>query len=348
MKSPLARPETPTVSAPRGTVRQQRVSGRPFRRLCRAALPAAALLLGGCGGPAARERPAAAVPPFTAADATNAYRQTERFVALGPRAAGTAGARRAAEYLRETLQAADTPNVRIDSFDDDTPAGRRTFHNVLAEFPAAQADAPRIVLLSHFDTKAGVPGDTSETPFVGANDSGSSTGLLLALAARFAATPAPLPCHVLFAFLDGEECAVAYSDRDGLHGSKRLARDLRAQGVPVRAVLLADMIGDRGLKLQIPRNSTPELRLLALACADRLGLRDQVTLVNGHILDDHQPFLDAGFAAVDLIDFAFGSAPGLNDYWHTLEDTMDKLDPGSFEIVGRLITAMIESLCAGE
>jgi len=315
---------------------------RPCRRACAAAALLAALA-SGCRPPA----PPPAFPAFTAHDATNACAHTARFVARGPRAAGTPGARRAAEFLQAALRDLGAASARIESFEDETPFGPRLFHNVLASFPAADPRAPWIVLLSHFDTKTGVPGDSEETPFVGANDSGSPTGLLLALAERFARlTPDRLPAGVLLAFLDGEECAVAYSDRDGLHGSRRLARDLRAQRLPVRAVILADMIGDRDLRLEIPRNGAPELRLLALACAERLGLGSRVALGNTIILDDHQPFLDLGFPAVNLIDFAFGSAPGLNDYWHTLEDTMDKLDPASFEITGRIILAMMNALAA--
>jgi Zn-dependent M28 family amino/carboxypeptidase len=308
------------------------------------ALGLLAALVCGC-----RPQPPAAAPfpPFTAADATHAFDQTARLVALGPRAPGTPGGRRAAEHLERALQAAGAATARIASFEDATPSGTGTFHNVLATFPAANPQAPWIVLLSHFDTKRDVPGDTDETPFVGANDGGSSTGLLLALAARLARlSPAqPPPCNTLIAFLDGEECALAYSDRDGLHGSRRLARDLRREGLPVRAVILADMIGDRDLLLEIPRNGAPELRLLALACAERLGIRPHVTLGSSVILDDHQPFLDQGFPAVDLIDFAFGSAPGRNDYWHTVQDTMDKLDPRSFQITGSLIIALMNALC---
>ena len=290
---------------------------------------------------------AAAFPPFTAADSTNAFDQTARFVALGSRAPGTPEGRRAAEYLEGALRTAGAATVRIASFEDATPSGVRTFHNVLATFPAANPQAPWIVLLSHFDTKRDIPGATDETPFVGANDGGSSTGLLLALAARFAiqSPTQPPPFNILIACLDGEECALAYSDRDGLHGSRRLARDLRRERLPVRAVILADMIGDRDLLLEIPRNGTPELRLLALACAERLGIRQHVTLGSSSILDDHQPFLDQGFPAVDLIDFAFGSAPGRNDYWHTIQDTMDKLDPHSFQITGSLIIALLNALC---
>jgi len=284
------------------------------------------------------------IPQFTAAAATNAFKETEEFVALGSRAAGSEGARLAAQYLCDRIEALVGEGARIESFEDDTPYGVRTFHNVIVELAAAHASAPRIVLLSHFDTKRDIPGETAENPFVGANDSGSSTGLLLSLAELFSSSGEGLACHVMFAFLDGEECAIGYSDRDGLHGSRHLAAKLRREGVAIKAVILADMIGDSDLHLEIPRNSTPELRLLALKCAERLELRDKVSLGRGFVLDDHQPFLDVGYAAIDLIDFKFGSAPGLNDYWHTMEDTMDKLSVESFEVTGRLITAMMAEL----
>ncbi len=319
--------------------REPRHPARLFRILNLALLGA---LLCGCG----QQPPRATVfPPFTGQDAAQAFDQTARFVACGPRAAGTPDARRAAVYLERALADAGAATARIESFEDDTPFGVRTFHNVLADFPAADPQAPWIILLSHFDTKTGISGDSAETPFVGANDGGSSVGLLLALAARFARESQLLPCHVRIAFLDGEECAVAYSDRDGLHGSRHLARALRREGLSVRAVILADMIGDRDLLIEIPRNGTPALRLLALECADRLGIRPHVKLGSGIVLDDHQPFLDLGFPAVDLIDFAFGSAPGRNDYWHTCEDTVEKLAPASFEITGSLIVAMMNALC---
>ena len=220
------------------------------------------------------QTPVAAVfPPFTAADSTNAFEQTARFVALGSRAPGTPEGRRAAEYLEGALRTAGAATVRIASFEDATPSGVRTFHNVLATFPAANPQAPWIVLLSHFDTKRDIPGATDETPFVGANDGGSSTGLLLALAARFAiqSPTQPPPFNILIACLDGEECALAYSDRDGLHGSRRLARDLRRERLPVRAVILADMIGDRDLLLEIPRLFRMLLRVALRQPGDLLG-----------------------------------------------------------------------------
>ena len=62
------------------------------------------------------------------------------------------------------------------------------------------------------------------------------------------------------------------------------------------------------------------------------------------VKDDHVAFLNLGFRAMDLIDFEYGSAPGLNDYWHTEKDTMDKVSVKSLETAGRLLVEIIASL----
>jgi glutaminyl-peptide cyclotransferase len=74
------------------------------------------------------------------------------------------------------------------------------------------------------------------------------------------------------------------------------------------------------------------------------GYRDFFNYRAGGILDDHVPFLQAGIPAVDLIDFEFGSAPGLNDYWHTEKDTLDKISPHSLEVVGRTTLRLLSLL----
>jgi Zn-dependent M28 family amino/carboxypeptidase len=187
-----------------------------------------------------------------------------------------------------------------------------------------------VVLVAHFDTKSGIPG------FVGANDSGSGVGLLLELARVLAASP-PGPVEVRFAVLDGEESQVAYGANDGLHGSRRLAARARNEGwAPrVRAVVVFDMVGDRDLTVEIPRNSTPRLVAAVFDAARAAGVRDRFRWGRTETLDDHVPFIEAGMPAVDVIDFSYGSAPGLNDYWHTPQDTLDKISPASLEIVGR-------------
>ena len=104
------------------------------------------------------------------------------------------------------------------------------------------------------------------------------------------------------------------------------------------------MVGDRDLTLTIPRNSDRDLVRRLFAIAEREGLRRHVSLFHAPILDDHVPFLNLGIPAIDLIDFEYGTKTGLNDLWHTEEDTLDKLDSGSLEIVGRLATALVRDL----
>lgn len=266
-------------------------------------------------------------------------REVESFVALGPRVAGTDGARKAADYIAHRLgQLGLAPET--DEFLEVTSSGTNVFRNVVARLPGGE---DRILLLAHYDTKGAI-GDR----FVGANDSGSGVGVLLALAAvlRPAAGATRVGPAVWLVFLDGEECRVSYGPADGLHGSRHLAARLRASGEAgrVRAVILLDMIGDRDLRVSIPRNGSPELTSLVFSAATAQGCRTNFALLPGAILDDHQPFLDAGMPAVDLIDFEYGSRPGLNDYWHTERDTLDKLSPDSLETVGRVVMRTINAL----
>ena len=273
---------------------------------------------------------------FGAERATNALAQVRAFVnECTPRDAGTAGATRAADWLYARLAAQDI-TVKLDAFSDRTPLGTQSFVNVLATLPGASDEW--IVLLSHFDTKSGIG-----EGFQGANDSGSSTGLLLELAAMLRAA-GPLKYNILCGFMDGEECQLAYSERDGFHGSKQLARQMKARQARIKAVILMDMVGDRELVLTVPRNGSAQLRLLALEAAQATGHRQHLKLFDGVIFDDHQAFLDCGYPAVNLIDFFYGSRAEQNDYWHTLEDTLDKISAESLQITGDIVTEMLNRL----
>ena len=280
--------------------------------------------------------------PFQAANGSNALARVAALCALGPRDAGTPGGVRAAQWLADELHR-EGLEPHIDTFTNETPAGPLTCRNVLATAPVSyfrkyETKPDCIVLISHFDTKAGI-----STNFIGANDGGSSTGLLLELAHVLHQSPLQ-QCDVLFGFLDGEECRIQYGPHDGLHGSRRLAAQLAAEKRKVRAVILLDMIGDRDLTITLPVNGSQELTLLTLKAADTVGVRKNFALADGHVLDDHQPFLDQGFPAVDLIDFVFGSAPGLNDFWHTPSDTLDKLSDKSLTAVGQVVAEMLRQL----
>ena len=96
--------------------------------------------------------------------------------------------------------------------------------------------------------------------------------------------------------------------------------------------------------MTLPPNGDARLTALVLDAATQEGARAKFGLAPGGILDDHQPFLDAGMPAVDLIDFIYGSAPGLNDYWHTDTDTLDKLSAESLQTIGRVVLRMLPAL----
>jgi len=266
-----------------------------------------------------------------------ALAEVRDFVALGPRVSGTPGAERAARYLETRLRDLGVEPL-LDEFRDETPAGPVLFRNVLGIVPGTSGRT--LIVGSHYDTKAGI-----SDRFAGANDSGSSTGLLLELARSLAQRGTRGPA-VILAFFDGEECLRAYGAQDGLHGSRRLAKTLvqNRRADRVTAVLVLDMVGDRDLTVTIPRNSTPALISLAFESARAEGARAKFSLADGPILDDHVPFRAAGMPAVDLIDFQYGPVPGDNSTWHTDADTMDKLSARSLEIVGRVVIRMLNAL----
>ncbi len=311
------------------------------------ATPVCAVLLLAAATSCSRPSPPPSAPhplPFNALRGDHALNEARDFIAIHPRHSGSEGAARAADHIESRLTALGLMPSR-DVFAEKTPNGSVTFRNISAELkatPVSQSTpAPLIVLASHYDTKSEI-----SDSFTGANDSGSSTGLLLELARVCAAQPR-LASDILFAFLDGEECAKKYGPTDGLHGSRRLAKRLAADASrSVRAVIVLDMIGDRDLNVTIPANSDRKLLQTVLKAAHHTGHRKQFSLWRRAVLDDHVPFLNAGMPAIDLIDFEYGSRPGRNDYWHTENDTLDKLSAESLEAVGQTVLETLNLLTA--
>ena len=300
---------------------------------CTAALLLA--MVSGCGDHA-RPVAAASVPAITNFDGRRALAEVRMFVALGPREGGTTNSLQAANYLLERLNKLNVVAER-QCFQDAVPGGTVEFCNVVGKIPGRGQGV--VILGAHYDTKSGIPG------FIGANDSGSGVGVLLELARVL-----PPAWHggpdIWLVFFDGEECRVEYGPHDGFHGSRCLAQQLVVTGraKDVRAMILLDMIGDRDLTVTLPPNGTPALTALVLTAAEQVRVREKFSLSPAAIFDDHQAFLNAGMPAVDLIDFQFGSAPGLNDYWHTAADTLDKISAESLQTIGRVILQMLADL----
>jgi len=270
-------------------------------------------------------------------DQEQAFLQVSNFVELGPRVSGTEGSKTAAKYLLEKLQSLGI-DAKLDKFVHTTPRGVVTYRNVVGTVRGSGQNI--IVIASHYDTKANIDGG-----FVGANDSGSSTGILLELARLAMQTPTP-PVDIVFVFFDGEEAYESYGPNDGLHGSRYMAASYREAGLNglVLGVILLDMVGDRDLTVSIPRNGSPKLVKAVFDAARAEGVRDKFELYPFEIRDDHEPFLRSGIPAVDIIDFYYGQGRKKNNYWHTSEDTIDKISAESLGIVGRVTIRTINTV----
>ncbi len=253
-------------------------------------------------------------------DGATAFRHLERLVTIGPRPAGSAGGARARDYITAELKRAGV-TVRVEAFEADTPDGRLKMANVVGVVAGRRSDV--VLVGGHYDTKV-----FRDFRFVGANDGGSSTALLLELARALAARPREYTYWV--AFFDGEEARGAWTPTDSLYGSRRMAADLARRGQLPRAVIVADMIGDRDLGIRREAGSTPWLTDLVWDSARRLGQSAHFPSEAMAVEDDHAPFLRAGVPATLLIDFDFPP-------WHTAGDTLDKVSARSLQVVGDVL-----------
>ena len=254
---------------------------------------------------------------------------TREIVAIGPRPIGSRGHARVESYLRAHLQ--QTANtVQEDLFTGQTPAGPFTMRNFIAEYPGSRDGI--IVIASHYDTNYPFRNEN----YVGTNDGACTSALLLEIGNQLHKNGKLSGYSVWLVFLDGEEAVQHWSDSDSVYGSRHLAEKWKADGTSekMKAFLLADMIGDKDLDIDRDESSTPWLEDLVLQAATNLGLQSFFFARTIDIEDDHIPFAKAGVPVADLIDFTYGYN---NVFWHTMQDTMDKLSPRSLEVVGNVL-----------
>lgn len=275
-------------------------------------------------------------------DAARAWADLEQLVALGPRPLGTAALDRARAYLRGELEPLGW-QIEEDPFPVSAPAGARrrgdfTGKNLIAR--RAGTAPGEIWLASHLDTYD-LPG------FVGANDGGSSSAVLLELGRQLAgAGPRRGPSLVLCWF-DGEEPFNPLpwdNETNSTFGSRHAVARLQAAGTigEVKALVLLDMVGDARLAITLPEETAPWLGSLFERTAARLG-HGRLFAESRPIRDDHVPFYEAGVPVIDLIDLRFG--PGLlNDWWHKPDDTLDKCSADSLGTIGALVLAALPEI----
>ena len=265
------------------------------------------------------------IAPKATFDSKRAWSHLERQVALGPRPSGTPALVQTRKYIVDQLKAIGIES-REQPFMAMTPLGEVSMANVIATSPGKRSE--RIAYASHFDTKL-----YREIRFVGANDGGSSTAVLLELARVFKSQPHEFTIELLF--FDGEEARMPeWRGLDNTYGSRYYVENAVKSGSigGLKALVLLDMVGDKNLNIMRDSNSTPWLVDIIWTTAARLGhsgsFLNQLTTVE----DDHIPFVRAGVPVVDVIDLD-------NPTWHTAQDTIENVSARSLQIVGEVIAA---------
>jgi hypothetical protein len=287
-----------------------------------------ALLLAGC------ER--TPVPSPSEIDGAAALGYVKSQLEFGPRIPGTEGHRRMASWLDSLLRArADT--VVGQAWDHTAVDGTVVpLRNFIARFqPAAEE---RLLFLAHWDTRprADAPGSRDhDAPVPGANDGASGVAVLLAMADALQRIPPAIGVDLLF--VDGEDFGDFGVDKDVLLGSRYYARNPLPGPKPLFAVLF-DMVGDRDLQIYQEGNSltaAPEVVELVWKVAAGTGYGRLFPAEPRHtISDDHIPLQQAGFRAIDLIDFDY-------PHWHTPDDTFDKVSAESLKAVAEVAMAVV-------
>lgn len=267
-------------------------------------------------------------------DGGRAFEHVSKQIDFGPRPAGSEELARARDYLINELKSYGL-NVTTDEWTATTPVGQRKMVNVIAELAGESPDV--IMLSSHYDTKL-----YKKFRFVGANDGGSSTGALLEIARVFK-TNNPKPRFTYrFVFFDGEEAFCEGWEQcknpdgpDNTYGSRRYVAQAQKQNeLPkLRAMILLDMIGYSDLMLGRDEElSTPWLVDTVWQTAREMGHSKYfVSLPESVGGDDHEPFHKAGVTCMDIIQLE------TYPFWHTEDDTLDKISPQSLKIVGDVV-----------
>jgi glutaminyl-peptide cyclotransferase len=287
---------------------------------CGLVLLSTGYILVGCGATAS---PTEASPAVF--DGEEALGYVERQMAFGPRPTGSEELQGAGDDILETLSATGWA-TEVQSFEYRGVQAR----NLIGR--SGNTGRPVFVLGAHYDTRRRADQDrlSPEKPVPGANDGASGVAVLLELAKVLDLSK--VEGDVWLVFFDAEDDG----ELDGWNwivGSGYFADHLT---VPIAYAVVVDMIGDADQNIYYESSSDEVLREGIWKTAASLGYGDYlVPEVRYSMLDDHTPFLARGIPAVDIIDFDY-------PFWHTTDDTADKVSAASLEHVGRTLQVFLE------
>ena len=265
-------------------------------------------------------------PPPPQFEGRTAYHHVLMQTQIGPRPTGTEAGAKAGDYIIEKLRDQGW-QVEVQPFTYRGVQGR----NIIGK----AGSGPVIIVGAHYDTRRRADNDPLRTkrtePVLGANDGASGVGVLLELARSL--DRSKLNNEVWLAFFDAEDNG-GLDGWEFIAGSQYMAQNLKTMP---QAVIVVDMVGDADQQIYKERNSSPALQDRLWAIAAKLGYEKYFIPTYKHaMIDDHTPFLQKGILAADIIDFDY-------PYWHTTQDTADKVAPASLERVGRVLKTFLET-----
>ncbi|HHX65954.1 MAG TPA: M28 family peptidase [Chloroflexi bacterium] len=257
-----------------------------------------------------------------------AYRHVEALMDLGPRPTGSEANIEAGDYIRRTLE-----DYGWSVEEQEFPYRGETVRNIIAK----KGQGPIILLGTHYDTRPLADRDAVDRSqsVPGANDGGSGTAVLLEIA-RVLDSRVTDEAEIWLAFFDGEDRG-GIDGWDWCMGSTLMVNDMMARSVPrPEYAVIIDMIGDKDQQIHYEWSSTLWLQEKIWRIADDLGYRRYfVPQYKYEIIDDHTAFLHWGINAALVIDFDY-------PFWHTTEDTLDKISVDSLQRVGDVMVALLE------
>jgi glutaminyl-peptide cyclotransferase len=256
-------------------------------------------------------------------DGQRAYQYALDQCAIGPRPPGTEAGWATGDYIIDQLH-----ELGWEVVTEEFEYKGVQLRNVIGK----RGQGPVVILGAHYDTRPVADRDPDPTnvsePIIGGNDGASGVAVLLELADVLCQYE--LENEVWLAFFDGEDSG-HLNGWPFCVGSAYMAEHL---SVEPAWVIVLDMVGDADQQLYYEGNSDRALRERLWDIAGGLAYETFVPEVRYSMFDDHVPFLNEGIPAVDIIDFDY-------PYWHTIEDTCDKLSAESLARIGRVLEALL-------
>jgi glutaminyl-peptide cyclotransferase len=252
-------------------------------------------------------------------NAERAYQDVAYQLSFGPRTMGSEAHEQVAEWLINSLR---EQGWQVNT-QENIISGNKV-KNIIAK---RGEGTPWVILGSHYDSRTFADQDPNPAnrtkPVMGADDGASSVAVLLELARVI---PKNQNKQIWLVFFDNEDNGTS-SGTGWVIGSSYFVSQL--VGMPDSVVIL-DMVGDKDLNIYMERNSNPQLNDEIWSMAKSLGYSQFIDSYKYGLLDDHTPFIQAGMTAADIIDFNY-------PYWHTTQDTLDKISANSLMVVGETI-----------